>query len=142
VVDETLNSDPLEDSIPDNVDVDNAGTNGGSGVDSDGDEIDNSFDVDQTGGLDTDGDGIDDTFDTDIDGDGYDDATEASPFGQVDTDNDGNNNYRDLDADGDGIPDVLELGLTINSANAQIDGFTDVNTNGWDDTQEARKLAW
>ena len=137
VVDATINSDPLEDSVPDNVDVDNFAANGGTGVDSDSDEIDDQFDVDVTGGTDTDGDGIDDTFDTDVDGDGYDDATESSPYGQVDADGDGNNDYRDLDADGDGIPDVTELGLTVNTSNAQIDGFTDANGNGWDDTQEA-----
>lgn len=136
VVDATRNSDPLEDSVPDNVDVDNFSANGGTGIDSDGDEIDNAFDVDATGGIDTDGDGIDDTFDTDIDGNGYDDATEATPYGQSDRDHDGNNDYRDLDADGDGIPDVIELGLTVDVATGRISGFTDVNNNGWDDTQE------
>ena len=136
IVDASLNSDPLEDTVPDNVDVDNFALNGGSGSDIDGDEIDDSFDVDQTGGNDTDGDGIDDTYDTDLDGDGLDDATEADPYGQIDTDGDGNNDYRDLDADGDGIPDVQELGLTIDNATARIDNFVDNNSNGWDDTQE------
>ncbi|MEL6559411.1 MAG: T9SS type A sorting domain-containing protein [Bacteroidota bacterium] len=140
VVDAAQNSDPLEDTVPDNVDVDNSAVNGGSGSDFDNDEIDDSFDVDQTGGNDTDGDGIDDTFDSDLDGDGLDDATEADPYGQVDTDGDGNNDFRDLDADGDGIPDVQEFGLTIDNATARINNFVDVNLNGWDDVQEAAVL--
>ncbi|MBV6644105.1 MAG: hypothetical protein KI790_01570 [Cyclobacteriaceae bacterium] len=140
IVNTTLNSDPLDDAIPDNVDVDYSGTNGGSGIDSDGDEIDNSFDVDQTGGIDTDGDGIDDTYDTDVDGNGYDDAVEATPYGQEDKEGDGNKDFRDIDSDGDGIADVVEFGETVNAANAQIDGFTDSNRNGWNDAQESTPI--
>ena len=135
IVDASLNSDPLEDTVPDNVDVDLFASNGGSGADIDGDEIDDAFDASITGGSDVDGDGIDDNFDLDVDGNGYIDAIEAAPYGQVDTDNDGNNDYRDIDVDGDGILDVLEFGLVVNAANGQIDGFTDLDGNGWNDAQ-------
>lgn len=142
IVNNTLNSDGVSDgdTVPDNVDVDSSGTNGGSGIDADGDEIDNTFDVDITGGSDTDGDGIDDAFDTDANGDGYDDAVEAAPYGQEDKEGDGKKDFRDMDSDGDGIPDVEEFGETINVANAQISGFTDANSNGWNDAQEATPL--
>jgi len=89
-----------------------------SGIDSDGDGIDDALDVDQTGGTDANGDGVDDALspsdldgdgiadylDGDTDGDGIADATE----GAGDTDSDGMPNYRDLDSDSDGIPDELE----------------------------------
>ncbi len=89
-----------------------------SGIDSDGDGIDDALDVDQTGGTDADGDGVDDSLapsdldedgvpdyrDDDTDGDGIADATE----GAGDTDGDGVPNYRDLDSDNDGLPDAME----------------------------------
>ncbi len=134
IVNNTRDSD--NDGIPDNVDVDNSGSNGGSGTDSDGDGIDNSFDVGITGGSDTDGDSIDDTFDTDQDGDGFDDDAEANPYGQEDKEGDGNKDFRDLDSDGDGIVDVIEFGQTADAATGSISGFTDTNTNGWNDGQE------
>jgi large repetitive protein len=136
VVDNYADSD--DDDIPDTVDVDNSGTNGGSGIDSDGDGIDNTFDVDTTLGTDTDGDSIDDAFDTDVDGDGLDDNVEINPYSIRDTDGDGNKNFRDLDSDNDGIPDVTEFGgLTTDAATGSIASFTDANTNGWNDAQEA-----
>lgn len=138
IVNNTRDSDG--DGIPDNVDVDNSGANGGSGVDSDGDDIDNTFDVGITGGTDTDGDSIDDTFDTDRDGDGFDDNAEANPYGQEDKEGDGNKDFRDLDSDGDGIVDVIEFGQTADAATGQINGFTDSNTNGWNDTQESTPI--
>lgn len=131
VVDNTLNSDPLEDTIPDNVDVDQTG-----GTDSDGDEIDDAFDIDFTGGTDTDGDGIDDAFDTDANGDGFDDGAKANPYGQEDKESDGFKDFRDLDSDGDGIVDVIEMGFTADVTTGQIAGFTDANNNGWNDAQE------
>ncbi len=138
IVNNQLDSD--NDGIPDNVDVSQFATNGGSGTDTDADQIDDSFDVDQTGGSDDDGDGIDNTHDTDANGDGYDDAVETTPYGQEDKEGDGNKDFRDMDSDGDGIPDVTEFGQTVNTANAQINGFTDSNTNGWNDTQESTPI--
>ncbi len=136
IVNNTLDSD--DDGIPDNVDVNSSGTNGGSGSDSDGDQIDDTFDVDETGGADTDGDSIDDTFDTDRDGDGLDDNAEANPYGQEDKEGDGNKDFRDLDSDGDGIVDVIEFNQTVNTANGQISGFDDSsNNNGWNDATES-----
>ncbi len=127
------------DGIVDAVDVTNSGTNGGSGTDTDMDGIDDTFDVDQTGGNDTDGDSVDNTFDNDADGDGFDDATELTPFTALDTDGDGNRNYRDRDSDNDGVVDVIEFrdGLTVDSGTGGIANFTDTNTNGWNDTQES-----
>lgn len=140
VVDSYADSDL--DNIPDNVDVDNSGTNGGSGTDSDGDGIDNTFDVDTTLGTDTDGDSIDDAFDTDVNGDGLDDHVEINPYSIRDTDGDGNKNFRDLDSDNDGIPDVTEFGgITTDAATGSIASFTDANTNGWNDAQEASVIS-
>lgn len=135
IVNAILNSDPLEDTVPDAVDVDIT-----AGTDSDVDEIDDAFDVDFTGGSDTDGDGIDDAFDPDADGNGFDDAAEATPYGQEDKEGDGLKDFRDLDSDGDGIPDAEEFGETIDSGTGQISGFTDSNSNGWNDTQESTPI--
>ena len=138
IVNNTVNSDADSDNdtVPDNVDVDNSGSNGGSGSDDDGDEIDNTFDVDETGGSDTDGDSIDDAFDTDADGDGFDDDAKATPYGQEDKESDGLKDFRDLDSDGDGIVDVIEFGQTADASTGTISGFTDTNSNGWNDAQE------
>ncbi len=138
IVNNTADTD--DDGIPDNVDVDQSGTNGGSGVDSDGDGIDNSFDVTSTGGADTDGDSIDDTFDSDRDGDGFDDDAEANPYGQEDKEGDGNKDFRDIDSDGDGIVDVVEFGQTADAATGTISGYTDANSNGWNDAQESTPI--
>ncbi|MEP2024764.1 T9SS type A sorting domain-containing protein, partial [Reichenbachiella sp.] len=132
------------DGIPDSADVDETG-----GVDTDGDGIDDIADVDQTGGGDIDGDGIDDNsdsdkdgdgiengFDPDADGDGFNDDTENDPYAVQDHDGDGQKDFSDMDADNDGIVDVIEMGLTVDVANGQVDGFTDANSNGWNDTQE------
>ncbi len=74
-----------------------------SGVDSDGDGIDNILDTDVTGGADTNGDRIDDAY--------------VLP----NRDGDGAADFRDLDTDNDGIRDVSEAGLT----DANGDGLLD-----------------
>ena len=82
-------------------------------ADTDGDGIQNSYDLDSDGDTipdatetasDTDADGIFDFLDLDSDGDGIPDQTE----GIVDTDGDGLPNYLDLDSDSDTISDTIE----------------------------------
>ena len=82
-------------------------------LDTDGDGIQNSYDLDSDGdtipdatetATDTDADGIFDFLDLDSDGDGIPDQTE----GIVDTDGDGLPNYLDLDSDSDTISDTIE----------------------------------
>ena len=82
-------------------------------LDTDGDGIQNSYDLDSDGDTipdatetasDTDADGIFDFLDLDSDGDGIPDQTE----GIVDTDGDGLPNYLDLDSDSDTISDTIE----------------------------------
>jgi large repetitive protein len=74
-----------------------------TGSDSDGDGIDNRFDVTNTGGTDANGDGLDDSV--------------ALP----DTDTDGVADFRDLDSDNDSAFDVVEAGLLDVDSNALLD---------------------
>ncbi|MGB5983291.1 MAG: LamG-like jellyroll fold domain-containing protein, partial [Nonlabens sp.] len=115
--------------------------------DTDGDGIENQFD------LDSDNDGIPDIIegqstlgyvapsDVDTDQDGLDDAFDSTPNGGnlgigsegiqvVDTDGVGNPDYLDLDSDEDGLFDNVESGSGLVDANT--DGRTDgiVGTNG------------
>ena len=124
-----------------------------SGVDSDGDGIDDAIDVDSTGGvdangdgidddlsiIDTDGDGIADSLDRDSDDDGIPDALETN----VDTDFDGVPDYRDLDSDSDGIADSTESDETsVDTDGDQVEdrfdadqtGGIDANNDGIDDS--------
>lgn len=97
-----LDLDSDDDGIPDNAEAQVIG------IDMDGDGIDDSFDVDVTGGVDANGDGIDDNI--------------ALP----DADGDGIPNYLETDSDSDGIDDVTEL--LQNSVNTACYGgnlFTD-----------------
>ena len=59
-------------------------------------------------GIDTDGDGVDDAFDLDDDNDGITDVLEGGET--LDTDGDGTPNRIDPDSDGDGCNDVVEAG--------------------------------
>ncbi len=58
---------------------------------------------------DSDGDGIDNAFDLDSDNDGILNTEEKAPD-NLDTDGDGTPDYLDLDSDGDGCYDVVEAG--------------------------------
>ncbi len=85
------------------------------------------------GTLDTDGDGIPDTEDLDDDNDGITDVTElASAPTNGDTDGDGIPDNLDLDSDNDGINDVLESGGTDADGDGMADGVvgTTPTTNG------------
>ena len=86
-----------------------------SGTDTDGDGIDDIYDVDQTAGVDADGDGIDDA---------------ATVFN---TDGDNLPDYLDLDSDNDGIDDVIESGGSDTDGDGEVDGFTDNDGNGLHD---------
>ncbi len=84
-----------------------------SGVDADGNGLDDAFDVPQGGigttGQDTDEDGRPDYLDQDSDGDGIADALECeNPTACPDTDGDGTPDVLDVDSDNDGIPDAIE----------------------------------
>jgi large repetitive protein len=124
-----LDTDSDADGISDTVE------GNASGTDTDGDDIDDAFDVDELGGADadhegiddaavlpdTDGDGTADLRDVDSDGDGLTDSVE----GNVDTDGDGVPDFRDLDSDNDAVLDADESGLV----DANDDGLADAGQN-------------
>lgn len=122
-----LDSD--NDTLPDALE------GGAAGTDSDGDGIDDAFDVDEIGGGDVNGDGVSDTGvvrdtdgdsladfrDVDSDNDGILDSYEGTPTALTDTDGDGVPDVRDLDSDDDGISDVREAGLIDANADGHMD---------------------
>jgi large repetitive protein len=134
-----LDLDSDSDGLPDRLE------GGGSGIDSDADGIDNSFDVNTQGGVDanqdgvsdgrappdTDGDGRADFRDTDSDGDGILDTAEANVSG-IDTDGDGIDNTLDtdithgVDANGDHIDDAYVL---PNTDGDTVPDFRDLDTD-------------
>ncbi len=136
-VNQTGGVDANADGIDDNaaVDTDNDGTPDVQDVDSDGDGLPDIIESGSSG-TDTDGDGIDDTFDVDqtsgvdANGDGIDDAILP-----VDTDNDGIADVHDLDSDNDGIPDSVESGNSgIDTDGDGIDDTFDVDQTSGADT--------
>lgn len=142
LVSDYIDTDSDQDAIPDFVEADNLPAASGNDTDSDG--IDDSFDVDATGGqdlngngfddalepVDTDGDGLPDFRDIDSDNDGIPDAIE----GTGDTDGDGTGDWRDIDADNDGIGDAAE-GPSGNDVDADgIDDAYDADVLGVPDT--------
>ena len=146
-LDADLDGEPDATDIDDDndgiLDVDETGDTDGDGVldrldlDSDNDGIP---DILEAGGVDSDNDGrVDD--DTDTDGDGWADTFDSNNGGTAltdpDTDNDGVKNRLDLDSDNDGILDVVEAHGTDANNDGKIDGFTDVDGNGYDDDVDA-----
>ena len=98
------------------VDADNDGIldhreGNASGVDSDGDGIDNAFDVDVTGGTDANHNGI------------------ADNIVLADTDADGVADLRDLDSDNDAVFDVVEAGFADANLDAQLDSGSTATGN-------------
>jgi len=147
-IDDTYNEiDVLANGIPDNVDFSVIG-----GTDADADLIEDTYDITYTFGNDMDGDGIDDAFDSDRDGDGIingsdpdangdglDDLTANDPLFIQDFDGDGLSDYIDIDADGDGLVDVLEFNETPSAIGTIASPITDVDVNGWNDTQDGNR---
>ncbi len=149
--------DSDNDAIPDAVEEMNQPPL--SGMDADGDGIDDAVDVDSTGGADANGDGIDDAFDPlDSDGDGLADfrdldsdadGIQDSYEDNIDTDGDLVPDYLDTDSDNDGIPDFREAdnlpsasgndtdGDGIDDAfDVDVSGGQDLDANGFDDALE------
>lgn len=135
--------DGVADSSDDDMDNDglaNVDEDGGIGVDPggdiDGDGILNFQDTDM------DGDGISNVSDSDADGDTVTDAfdiTDVNSDGIIDEfdyDLDGIPDMMDRDSDNDGIADVLELGLADADEDGEVDGYTDANNNGLNDSQD------
>ena len=58
----------------------------------------------------------------------------------LDADGDGVIDPLDLDSDNDGIADVIEAGGADTDGDGIVDGFSDVNNNGYDDDTEASPL--
>jgi hypothetical protein len=124
-----LDTDSDNDTLPDSLE------SNASGSDSDGDGIDDAFDVDEIGGgdidgdgvadaampRDTDGDGFPDHADVDSDDDGILDSFEGTPASLTDTDGDGIPDARDLDSDDDGLSDVIEAGLIDANGDSMMD---------------------
>ena len=104
-------------------------------LDSDNDGIP---DVTESNGNDPDSDGIVGTGNPVVDADGV--ATSGAGLTAPDTDGDGITDQLDLDSDGDGIADLLEAGGTDSDSNGTVDGFTDLDGNGFDDATTASPL--
>jgi gliding motility-associated-like protein/uncharacterized repeat protein (TIGR01451 family) len=86
---------------------------------------------------DSDGDLIDDAFDLDADNDGIPNAEE----GTEDSDNDGIADILDLDSDNDGIADIVEAGGVDADNDGRVDDFVDINGDGLDDNLAAAPLS-
>ncbi|WP_298782176.1 tandem-95 repeat protein, partial [uncultured Polaribacter sp.] len=78
--------------------------------------------------LDSDGDGITDSVDLDDDNDGILDTVEQDGDPLRDTDGDGTPDHLDLDSDGDGVNDLTESGLGL--TDADNDGVIDGSDTG------------
>ncbi|AJQ93512.1 GlyGly-CTERM sorting domain-containing protein [Gynuella sunshinyii] len=117
IEDSTVLTDTDHDGIPDYLDTDSdndgiadSAENGASGLDNDGDGIDDAFDMDFVHGIDANitdinGDGVADTMIA-IDSDAN--NTLDTLITELDTDHDGFPDYQDLDSDNDGLPDATE----------------------------------
>ena len=150
-------TNPLDsdlDGTPDYLDLDSdndgltdADESGASGNDSDGDNIDDTYDIDLTGGTDLNADGIDDdvtprdtdgdnlpdyldtvfdgesgTADTDKDGILDDVECPVFPTDCPDSDNDGTPDFLETDSDGDGLGDDEEAGSLSSGILLDTDG--------------------
>ncbi|MBX2823184.1 MAG: hypothetical protein KTR33_00555, partial [Gammaproteobacteria bacterium] len=124
-LDPDSDGDGIDDVEESTVDTDGDGLSDFQDPDSDGDGIDDILE----GTADTDNDGIVDRLDQDSDNDGISDEDE----GADDVDGDGVIDARDIDSDNDGITDLVEsFGIDANG-DGQLDNFTDVDLDGFDD---------
>ncbi|MCF6230866.1 MAG: DUF5011 domain-containing protein [Gammaproteobacteria bacterium] len=134
-------SNGLADAVENTPDSGIVNYNGGTPVDSDGDGIEDFRD------LDSDNDGISDVLEnggSDPDSNGT--IGTGSPVavnshgvavgvssGVTDSDGDGLADYLDVDANNDGIFDLVEVGGSDSNGDGMIDGFVDIDGNGFDD---------
>jgi len=109
------------------VDTDNDGVADFRDLDSDNDSIP---DVIEAGGSDADGDGISGSGTPAVNTNGL---VSGSGLSAIDTDGDGTPDYQDLDADGDGEFDLIEAGGSDTDNDGRVDGFTDLDGDGFDD---------
>ncbi len=121
------------DTVPDYIDPQFAGF-----IDSNGDGVDDRFDLDLDGrinswDLDSDGDGIPDNIEAQttldfivasstIDTNGVPDNYNGG-ISVIDTDGDSAADYLDTDADGDSVSDTLEANLTLSGSDSDRDGL-------------------
>jgi len=90
---------------------------------------------------DQDNDGVMDSIDIDSDNDGLLNTEEIFiSHNAGNTDADLNPDYLDLDSDNDGIPDIIEAGGIDADGDGMVDGFIDINNDGWDDNIAANPL--
>ena len=129
----TADADPEDTTDPQLADTDGGGTpDGEEDVDGNGrvdfGESDPTVANDDGGPVDSDRDGIGDLaelaagldpYDADSDDDGLLDG--AEPNYNIDHDLDGRVNAADFDSDGDGLPDGLESGVTVASADTDVE---------------------
>ncbi|WP_158839305.1 T9SS type A sorting domain-containing protein [Polaribacter sp. L3A8] len=124
------NIDSDNDGVPNSQDLDADNDGIADIVEAGGEDTDGNGKVDDlnaNGTLinDTDGDGIDNRYDVDNGGSG---------IGNPDTDGDGVPNSQDLDSDNDGVTDIIEAGGADNDSNGVVDGvFTDTDGDGFND---------
>lgn len=126
--------DPSEGGTPyENPDTDSDGLQNRVDLDSDNDGI---ADITEQNGVDINGDGVLDGF-VDSDGDGFGDAIDPDAGGTallgLDSDIDGLLDYLDIDSDNDGIVDAIEAGGVDADGNGHLDGFVDVDNDGFND---------
>ncbi len=119
--DDVMPRDTDDDGTPDYLDLDSDNDGLPDALetpltfnDEDGDGIDDTFDVDQTGGVDANNDGIDD---------------DVMPR---DSDGDGLADYLDNDSDNDGITDTFELDILVDSSGAFLDEDADGISDSFD----------
>lgn len=115
------------------ADTDSDGVRDFRDLDSDNDGIP---DVTESGGSDADHDGVMGNGAPSVDGNGL----TGTVLAAVDTDADGVANFRDLDADDDGVYDLVEGGGSDADNNGIVDGYTDANGDGFDDTTAGTPL--
>jgi hypothetical protein len=145
--DNPVGSNGLADVVEDGSDSGVVNYHGGEAVDSDGDGVpdfrdldsdnDGIPDVTETGGSDADGDGIIGSGLPTVNREGI---AAGTGNNAIDTDEDGLPDFRDLDADNDGKFDLVEAGGSDVDSDGLVDGFTDTDGNGYDDTISAAPL--
>ena len=144
----TVGTNGLADAVETSADSGTISYNSGALLDTDSDTIadfrdldtdnDGVTDVIEAAGIDGDEDGIVGSGTPTVDANGV--ATSGAGLIAPDTDTDNVSDQRDLDSDGDGLYDYVEAGGPDADTNGLVDGFTDANNDGFDDTLAASPL--